>query len=71
MALAERSRGFSGSEIEEVVVSALYTAFSNETPVDTDAISDEIEATKPLSVTMGEKIQAMRDWAAGRAVIAN
>jgi AAA+ superfamily predicted ATPase len=71
MTLAERSRGFSGSEIEEVVVSALYTAFSNETLLDTGAISDEIEATKPLSVTMGEKIQAMRDWASGRAIIAN
>ena len=71
MTLAERSGGFSGSEIEEVVVSALYTAFSNDSLLDTGAISDEIEATQPLSVTMGEKIQAMRDWAAGRAVTAN
>ncbi len=69
--LAEETTGFSGSEIEEVVVSALYTAFSGETPLDTAAITAEVEATKPLSVTMGEKIAAMRQWAEGRAVRAN
>lgn len=69
--LAEESTGFSGSEIEEVVVSALYTAFSNDSELDTDAITVEIEATRPLSITMGEKISAMRQWADGRAVRAN
>jgi hypothetical protein len=28
----------------------------------------EIEATRPLSVVMAERIDAMRDWAAGRTV---
>jgi len=69
--LAAETEGFSGSEIEEVVVSALYTAFSNATAVDTASISNEIEVTRPLSVTMAERIQAMRDWASGRAVRAN
>jgi AAA+ superfamily predicted ATPase len=69
--LAEETAGFSGSEIEEVVVSALYTAFSHGTTLDTGAISTEIQATRPLSVTMGEKIGAMRRWAEGRAVRAN
>jgi len=71
LTLAERTAGFSGSEIEEVVVSALYTAFSANTVLDTEAIFQEIAATKPLSVTMGEKITAMRQWAEGRAVRAN
>jgi len=61
--LATQTEGFSGSEIEEVVVSALYTTFSNETALDTAGLGLEIVATKPLSVTMGEKIQKMRDWA--------
>ncbi len=69
--LAEGTTGFSGSEIEGVVVSALYTAFSNEKPLSTEAITVEIEATRPLSITMGEKIEAMRQWAKGRAVWAN
>ena len=71
MTLAEQTEGFSGSEIEEVVVSALYTAFSNEGALDTEALAFEITATKPLSVTMAEKIQKMRDWAKERAVRAN
>jgi SpoVK/Ycf46/Vps4 family AAA+-type ATPase len=69
--LAEATAGFSGSEIEEVVVSALYTAFSAGTGLDTEGLCAEIDATKPLSVTMDEKIEAMRRWAEGRAVKAN
>jgi AAA+ superfamily predicted ATPase len=71
VSLAARTEGFSGSEIEEVVVSALYTAFSGRGALDTAAVLREVEATRPLSVTMGEKIAAMRQWAAGRAVVAN
>jgi len=69
--LATQTEGFSGSEIEEVVVSALYTAFSNATALDTAAVAHEVTVTKPLSITMAEKIQAMREWASGRAVRAN
>ena len=69
--LAAHAEGFSGSEIEQVVVSALYTAFSNGTAVDTTALSAEIEVTMPLSVTMAEKIDGMRAWADGRTVRAN
>jgi hypothetical protein len=71
LGLAEKTAGFSGSEIEEVVVSALYTAFSAGTTLDTNAVFTEISATKPLSVTMSEKIALMRKWAEGRAVRAN
>jgi len=70
-ALAAAAEGFSGSEIEQVVVSTLYTAFSNHTPVDTAALQTEIEHTVPLSVTMGENVQALRAWAEGRTVRAN
>jgi ATPase family associated with various cellular activities (AAA)/AAA+ lid domain len=70
-ALAAATDGFSGSEIEEVVVSALYTAFSSEAVLDTVGVHAEVTATRPLSVTMAEKIQAMRAWASGRAVRAN
>ena len=69
--LAEATVGFSGSEIEEVVVSALYTAFSGNTSLTTEALAAEVHATRPLSVTMAERIEAMRAWARGRAVRAN
>ena len=70
-ALAEATEGFSGAEIEQVVVSALYTAFSDGGDLDTDALLREAGATRPLSVTMAEKIDALRDWARDRAVPAD
>ena len=70
-ALAAATEGFSGSEIEQVVVSALYTAFSSRKELDTDALRAEIAATRPLSVTMAEHMDAMRAWAKERTVSAN
>ena len=69
--LALHTEGFSGSEIEEVVVAGLYTAFAAGTALDTATIAREVAATRPLAVTMKEKIDTMRAWAADRAVRAN
>jgi SpoVK/Ycf46/Vps4 family AAA+-type ATPase len=69
--LAREAEGFSGSEIEEVVLSGLYSAFSEETTLDTEALDREVKGTVPLSVTMGEKVQALREWASQRTVSAN
>ncbi len=69
--LAGEARGFSGSEIEEVVVSGLYTAFSEAQPLTTEDLLREVAGTVPLSVTMGEKIASLRSWAQGRTVQAN
>jgi len=37
----------------------------------TELIEDEIATTKPLSVTLGEQVQALRQWAHGRTVSAD
>ena len=34
------------------------------------SVAEEVELTKPLSVTMAERIDALRDWAKDRAVFA-
>ncbi len=68
--LVHLTDGFSGAEIEQAVVSALYTAFSRQEELTTEAIADEVELTRPLSVTMAERIDALRDWAKDRAVFA-
>ena len=68
--LASLTEGFSGAEIEQAVVSALYTAFSREEDLSTETLIEEIELTKPLSVTMAERITALREWAKDRAVFA-
>jgi len=67
-ALAAAAEGFSGAELEQCVVSALYTAFSLKSPLATGLVMAEIRATNPLSRTMAEKITALREWAYGRTV---
>lgn len=66
--LATATRGFSGAEIEQAVVSSLYAAHAKQEPLSTGHIADEIARTRPLSVVMAERIDALRQWAAGRTV---
>ncbi|MEM1263589.1 MAG: AAA family ATPase [Pseudomonadota bacterium] len=66
--LASAADGFSGSELEQLVVSGLYRAHAARTPLTTDIMLEEIAATRPLSVTMAEKIGMLRTWAQERAV---
>ncbi len=65
--LAQMSNGFSGSEIEQLVLSGLYTSLSLKQPLSTEVLLEEIEKTRPLSVTMGEKLLELRRWAQERA----
>jgi hypothetical protein len=69
--LSGGSPEFSGSEIEEVVVSGLYTAFAEGRPLTTESLEKELAGTLPLAVTMGEKVRSLRDWARTRTVAAN
>ncbi|GAB1256489.1 AAA family ATPase [Aurantivibrio plasticivorans] len=69
--LAESSDGFSGAEIEQVVVAATYSAAASQVQVTTDQLLQEIFNTSPLSVVMSEKIAELRRWAATRTVSAN
>jgi hypothetical protein len=69
--LANRSEGFSGAEIEQAVVAALYSAHATSKPVTAAMIAHEMQATRPLAVVMGEKVAALRAWAAGRTVSAD
>jgi AAA+ superfamily predicted ATPase len=70
-ALAEGSAGFSGAEIEQAVVSALYEARAGRFIPDTAAVLVALRSTRPLSVLRAEAIGALRAWAAGRCVPAN
>jgi SpoVK/Ycf46/Vps4 family AAA+-type ATPase len=70
-ALAARSEGFSGAEIEQAVVSALYSAHAGKQSCNAQLIAAELQATRPLSVVMSEKIAELRDWAAERTVPAD
>ena len=69
--LAVASDGFSGAEIEQVVVSALYAAQAQQQSVDNGTLLRGIQATAPLSVIMAERLAELRAWARGRTVSAN
>jgi hypothetical protein len=69
--LASATDGFTGAEIEQAVVSALYTAFSGEGCMNTDLVLQEIAATRPLSQVRSEYIDSLREWARDRTVCAN
>ncbi len=65
--LAEKSEGFSGAEIETVVIAALQRAFHENRDITQADLLVEIEASVPLSVMMKEDMEALRDWAHLRA----
>ncbi len=71
LALAKRAAGFSGAELEQAIVAALYSSRASGHPVTAASVAQELQATRPLSVVMAEKIEALRAWAHGRTVPAD
>jgi SpoVK/Ycf46/Vps4 family AAA+-type ATPase len=65
--LARASEGFSGAEIEEGIVSALFDAFDQQQDLDTEIVRASLAETVPLSKTMNEELNRLRGWAIGRA----
>lgn len=65
-AIAERSEGYSGAELEQIVTSALIDAFGEGRLVNDEDLDRCRRLTVPLSVTMEEKIFQLRQWAETR-----
>ncbi|MCG3207934.1 MAG: ATP-dependent zinc metalloprotease FtsH [Anaerolineae bacterium] len=61
--LALASDGFSGAEIEQVIIDGLYDAFENERDLTDEDLFRNLKSTIPLSQTMESKITALRQWA--------
>ncbi len=70
-ALANQTEGFSGAEIEQVVVSALYHAYAEKCALNDALLMLEVDKTQPLAIVMQENIVQMQRWAAERTVSAN
>ncbi len=70
-AIVAQTDGFSGAELEQAVVSALYAAYDEGAELETRHLLAELAVTRPLSVTSGEKLARLREWAVGRAVPAD
>lgn len=65
--LVEETEMFSGAELEQVVISGLFHAFSQSRPLD---ITDLVEASReivPLAYTMDDQLKDLREWARPRA----
>ena len=68
--LSQASDGFVGAEIEQAIVSAIYSANANNEVVTSELLLNEITKTYPLSVVMAENIAELRAWAKERTVLA-
>ena len=59
--------GYSGAEIEQAVIEALYNAYGEGRDITTEDILNACSASVPMAMTMREKISEMRNWALTRA----
>lgn len=66
--LTAESEGFSGAELEQVIIAALYRALYLKQPLDTKLLLTEIRQTIPLSVSRREDIERLRQLARDRFV---
>ncbi len=68
--LCALTAGYSGAEIEQAVIGGLFEAFAARRPLIRDDLVRAVANMVPLSVTMAERIGALRAWAETRAVAA-
>ena len=69
--LALVSDGFSGAEIEQVIIDGLYDAFEDGRELTDQDLVRNLKNTIPLSQTMEGKISALRQWARNHARLAS
>ncbi|HEX8110436.1 MAG TPA: AAA family ATPase [Kofleriaceae bacterium] len=69
--LIEATVDFSGAELEQAVVAALYDAFDTGNDLTTEGLLHTLKDMVPLAITMREMIESMREWARTRARMAS
>jgi AAA+ superfamily predicted ATPase len=67
-ALVAATAGFSGAEIEQMIVAALYSAHAAGRMPSLGDLLAECRKTRPLSVLMAEHVAGLRQWAKDRTV---
>jgi hypothetical protein len=67
--LALNSEGFSGAELEQAVISALYSASGSNEKISSRHVLEQIRLTRPLSVIKAESVDFLRKWAKEREVL--
>jgi len=64
--LARQTEGYSGAEIEQIVVTAMVECYNQGRVLTQKDLENSREETVPLSVTMEEQIFELREWARDR-----
>jgi ATP-dependent 26S proteasome regulatory subunit len=67
ISLVDSSSGFTGAEIEQSVIDAMYSAFERDDEFTTKDILEAMSNTVPLSKFMKERVDELRLWAKNRA----
>lgn len=65
--LAEKTEYFSGAELEQIVISAMYAAFAEDRGITGEDLMYAARDTVPLYRTYEEMIKGLREWAQERA----
>jgi len=67
--LALACEGFSGAEIEQAVISALYSASGANEKICSRHVLEQLRLTRPLSVIKAESVDLLRGWAKERNIL--
>lgn len=65
-AAAEATEKFSGAELEQCVIDALFHSFADGRELETRDLLRALRETVPLAVTMDQHIKALKEWARTR-----
>lgn len=69
--LADLTEGYSGAELEQLIVAGLYNAFNAGAELTTAHLNQQREGTRSLAEMMPERLAQLRAWAADRCVPAD
>jgi SpoVK/Ycf46/Vps4 family AAA+-type ATPase len=71
VSMAKATPGFNGAELEQIVLSAMYTAFDQNRELQMNDLYRSLGRMVPLSTTMSERIKEIKRWADTRAIKAS
>ncbi|MFH1131521.1 MAG: AAA family ATPase [Pseudomonadota bacterium] len=71
VSLAKSTNGFNGAELEQLVLSGMYTSFDQNRPLEMNDLYRALGQLVPLSRTMVERIKEIKRWADTRALRAS
>jgi SpoVK/Ycf46/Vps4 family AAA+-type ATPase len=63
---AEETEKYSGAELEQVVVEALFNAYAENRPLGPRDLIRVVRDTVPLAITMDDRLKELREWARSR-----